>query len=291
MFVVAGGTGRLGRLVVAILLRRKAPVRVLTRDPDSDSARDLAAQGVDVVYADVRAPATLREAVRAARTVVSAVQGEVGGGAVTPATVDLQGNVHLVDAAAEAGAGLVLVSVAGAAADSPLEHCRAKAGAERHLRDTLPAWTIVRAPAFAETWIDLLERSAAPSGRPVVLGRGDNPVTFVCVRDVAQVVADAALDGAYRGSLLQVAGPDALTVTELAELVQARAGRAAPPRHVPPAALRIATWTAGLARPELGRRLRAALAMESADLVAQSSARVAGTPLAVCLADHAVARQ
>jgi len=285
VFVIAGGTGRLGRLVVAILLHRQAPVRVLTRDPGG--ARDLAARGVDVVYADVRDPATLAGAVRGARTVVSAVQGLVGVGGVIPQTVDHEGNVHLVDAAAEVGADVVLVSVAGAADDSPLELHRAKAAAERHLRHALPSWTIVRAPAFAETWIELFERSATPAGRPMVLGRGANPVTFVCVRDVAAVVADAALDGGYRGSLLQVAGPDTLTMTELAELVQAGAGRSAPPRHVPPAALRLGAWTVGLARPELGRQFRSALAMDSVDLVAQSSTTTPGTPLVDCLAGHA----
>jgi uncharacterized protein YbjT (DUF2867 family) len=286
VFVVAGGTGRLGRLVVTILRQRQAPVRVLTRDPDR--ARDLAAQGVDVVHADVRDPGTLPEVVRGARAVVSAVQSDLGS-RVPPAIVDHHGNVRLVDAAAEAGADVVLVSVAGATPDAPMELLRAKAAAEEHLRLTVPRWTIVRAPAFAETWIELLEQSARRSGRPLLLGRGANPMTFVCVRDVAAVVADAALDVSSRGSLIQIAGPDTLTLTELAERVQARAGRTAPPRRLPPAVLRVLAGTAGVARPALGRQLRAALAMESADLVAQSSVAVPTTPVSACLAGHTAA--
>jgi uncharacterized protein YbjT (DUF2867 family) len=215
------------------------------------------------------------------------VRSGVGARGVPPTIVDHQGNVHLVDAAAEAGADVLLVSVAGAAPDAPTALLRAKAAAEEHLRVIVPRWTIVRAPAFAETWIELMEHSARHSGRPLVLGRGERPMTFVCVRDVAAVVADAVLDGSSRGSLIQIAGPDTLTLTELAERVQARAGRTAPPRHLPPAVMRLLAGTAGLARPAFGRQLRAALAMASADLVAQSSVAAPGTPLSACLAGHA----
>jgi NADH dehydrogenase len=238
-----------------------------------------------VVYADVRDPDSLPDAVRGARAVVSAVR--AGAEGAPPDSLDHLGNAHVVDAAAEAGADVVLVSVAGAAPDAPLELFRAKAAAEEHLRATIPRWTIVRAPAFAETWIDRLEQSAAPSGRPVVFGRGENPITFVCVRDVAAFVADAVLDGSRRGTLIQVAGPDTLTLADLAARVQARAGRTAPPRHISPGMLRLIAVTAGLARPALRRRLRGALATDSADLVAQSSVLGPSTPLSVCLAGHA----
>ena len=43
----------------------------------------------------------------------------------------------------------------------------------------------MRATAFAELWIDVLGKTAARSGRPVVFGRGDNPINFVSVADVA----------------------------------------------------------------------------------------------------------
>jgi len=43
MILVAGGTGRLGRLVISRLVLEGRPVRVLTRDPSA--APDLAARG------------------------------------------------------------------------------------------------------------------------------------------------------------------------------------------------------------------------------------------------------
>jgi NADH dehydrogenase len=88
-------------------------------------------------------------------------------------------------AAASARAGVVLVSVVGAAADSPLELSRAKYAAEQNLRASGVPWTIVRASAFAELWAEIMTK-------PVVFGRGNNPVNFVSVSDVAAAVAAAA---------------------------------------------------------------------------------------------------
>ena len=69
-----------------------------------------------------------------------------------------------------------------------------------------------------------------------------------------------------RGSTLQIGGADDLTFNQLAASVQAAAGRAASPRHVPPAALRVMAQTIGRVKPQLGRQARAALVMDRADL-------------------------
>ena len=55
-------------------------------------------------------------AVAGVEVVVSAVHGFVGPGGVSPATVDRDGNANLTDAAKAAGAGMVLMSIVGAAA-------------------------------------------------------------------------------------------------------------------------------------------------------------------------------
>ena len=124
-------------------------------------AGHLAALGVEVATGDVRDRASLAPALDGADVVVSAVHGFTGPGGVSPATVDYQGNVNLIDAARAAGAQLVLMSVAGAAADSPMELFRMKHAAEAHLRSSGVRWTIVRATAFFELWIDILGSTAA----------------------------------------------------------------------------------------------------------------------------------
>ncbi len=264
MILVAGGTGRLGTLVVRQLADRGLTVRVLTRD--RRRADHLAHENVDVVTGDVRDLDSLTSAAGGAEIIVSAVQGFAGPGKVSPASVDRDGNSNLIEAATRASAQVVLMSVVGAAADSPMELFRMKYAAEQRLRCSGVPWTIIRSTAFLEMWAELLERTAARSGRPVVFGRGDNPVNFVSVTDVADLVVHAVTDQATRGTVLQVGGPENLTLNQLAAAVQTEAGRAGSPRHLQPGVLTLMANTIGRIRPDLGRQARAALVMDRADL-------------------------
>ena len=258
--LVAGGTGRLGTLVVTALAARGMNVRVLTRE--LHRAAHLAGVCVDIVAGDVRDPASLAAAVAGVDVVVSAVHGFAGPGGVTPASVDRDGNVHLIAAARAVGAEVVLMSVVGAAPDSPLELFRMKHAAETALAASGVPATIVRATAFFELWIELLSSTAGRSNRPLVFGRGQNPINFVSVRDVAALVDHVVTDHASRGQTLQIGGPDNLTLDQLARMVAANRGEATTPRHVPRAALHAMAATVGRIRPELGRQARAALVMD-----------------------------
>ncbi len=261
MIVIAGGTGRLGRLAAERLAGEGLAVRVLGRHATSETGSPYQA-----VKADVRDPRSLAAGCDGAKVIVSAMHGFTGAGGNSPASVDRDGNVNLIDVAGQIGADVVLTSISGAAADSPMELFRMKHAAERYLLASgLPA-TIVRPTAFVELWLDILRRTAARSGRPVVFGRGLNPINFVSVTDVAALVARVVADPASRGRDFDIGGPEALTFNDLATAVQAADGRVAPPRHVPVAALRIGANSLGRLRPALGRQLRAAIAMDQLDL-------------------------
>ncbi|MDQ0381297.1 SDR family oxidoreductase [Amycolatopsis thermophila] len=265
MILVAGGTGRLGTLVVRRLAAAGRPVRVLTRDPAR--AGHLAELPAEVVRGDVRDPRGLDAATAGATVVVSAVHGFAGPGRVTPASVDRDGNVNLIEAARRAGAAFVLTSIAGAAPGHPVELFRMKAAAEAHLLSSGVPWTIVRACAFTELYLDLLRQTAGRSGRPVVFGRGDNPVGFVPVADVAAAVTAAATDPAQRGRILHVAGAANRTMNELAAEVQGELGTGGrPPRHVPRPVLRALAATAALHESALARQAAAALLMDTTDM-------------------------
>ena len=268
MILVAGGSGRLGRRLVQRLRKRGLPVRVLTRDP----ARTASLGGVEIAVGDVREPLSLRPAVEGVDVVVSAVHGFAGPGNVSPRTVDRDGNANLIDAARAAGADVVLMSVLDPTADHPMELFRMKHAAEQHLLVSGVRSTVVAATAFGELWIELLERTARRSGRPLVFGRGNNPINFVSVDDVAWLVERVIIDPSTRGRTLQIGGPDNLTFNQLAAAIQTRAGRASPPRHVPPAVLQLMAHTVGRIKPELGRQIRAALAMDRIDLTFDPSA-------------------
>lgn len=265
--VVAGGSGLLGRQVVSDLIARGEPVRVLVRD--SGRARTVLGDGVEVLAGDVRQTAGLDKALAGASMIVSAVHGFLGGRGAGPFEVDQRGNANLVDAAAEAGASVVLVSVIGAAADSPLDLFRAKHAAEQHLRASGIPWTIVRAGPFLETWLTVLTQTAGESGRPLIFGRGERPLAFISAADVAAVVSRAATDTTLRGQILELAG-EPVTMTALAHALQAARGWHRPVRHVPRPMLRMLGTIARPVHPAFARKNRTAVAMETTDTATRS---------------------
>ena len=259
MILVVGGTGHLGRRVVERLLDSGQSVRVMARR--ADDAQDLAAAGAELFAGDVRNPRACAAATSGVSVVVSAVQGFAGPGKQTPEVVDRDGNRVLTDAARAAGADLVLLSIVDAAADHPMSLHRMKWAAEEYLRRSGVPWTAVRGTAYAETWADVLRESRDRGGRVRVFGRGDNPISFVSVEDVATAVVRAALDPALRGQVIEVGGPATLTLNQLARIVSPDTS----PRHVPRTLLRVMAVAARPVQPQLARLARAAVVMDTVD--------------------------
>lgn len=260
MIVVAGGSGLLGRLVVQALLDRGETVRAVVRD--MRRARKVLGRGVDVVVADVRHGEEISKAVQGASVVVSALHGFLGGRGAGPAEVDEIGNRNLVEAAKAGGADVVLVSILGAAADTPVELFRAKYRAEADLQASGVPWTIVRSSAFLETWLGILAKTAGKSGRPMVFGRGDRLIPFVSVLDVAPVVVEATLQPELRGQVLEVSGPD-LTMNQLAAALQDHEGWTGGIRNLPRPVLRAMSIVARPISPAFARQNATALAMDT----------------------------
>jgi NADH dehydrogenase len=270
MILVAGGTGRLGSQVVAALLARGQQVRVLARGarpapPEVADAETLTGSLLDEDAVD--------RAMSGVDTVVSAVTGFPFS---SPARVDAAGNQVLVRAAERAGAEVVLVSVAGASPGSRMGLFRAKHEAEQALARADARGTVIRPEAFADLWIELLTTTATRSHRPLVFGRGDNPIGWVAVRDVAALVVRSVEEQALRGATLTISGPERMTLRDLADRVMAAHGWAGAPRHVPPPALRVASLLPGRA----GRQAEAALAMDETPAAADDvRSRVPGLPV------------
>jgi NADH dehydrogenase len=260
VILVVGGTGRLGRLVAAELATSGHRVRVMSRGlqapaPETDPR-------IEVVVGDVRDSAAVGEAMRGVSVVVSAVQGFAGPGRISPASVDRDGNAVLIEAARRLGAEVVLVSVAGAAADASMELCRMKFAAEQSLLASGCPGTVIRPAACVQTWLEVLQSSAGRSRRPRVLGRGDNPIPWVDVNEVSAVVVRAVGDPALRGRTLDLVGPERLTLDQLARSMMEGLGWPGAPQRVPRAAVRTAAWTVGLALPKVRRICLAALEMD-----------------------------
>ena len=147
---LAGGSGFIGRAIARRLLASgQTTVRVLTRDPESARAKlDLA--GVEFVRADIAQPASLKDALAGANTIVDAIQFdgypvENPRRGLTFERIDYGGAVALVDAAKQAGVEQ-FIYISGAAADENSAHSgfRAKGRAERAIRESGLTYTIFR---------------------------------------------------------------------------------------------------------------------------------------------------
>jgi uncharacterized protein YbjT (DUF2867 family) len=265
VILIAGGTGTLGTLLVRALTTSGETVRVLTRDAGRATA--LLATGVEAIVGDARDPATAAEASNGCATVISAIHGFTGGRGISPATVDRDANLTLLRAAARNRVEqLVLVSVHGAAATHPMSLHRMKYAAEQAVISSGLRWTIIRPAPFLETWIDLIGARLPDGGKALVFGRGDNPINFVSVRDVANMVEQAVHDDTLRGRIIDVTGPDNLTFSQIAGQLTAAAGPRAKTSHIPLAALRGMSLLARPVAPAFARQAQAAVVMNTTDM-------------------------
>jgi len=262
VILVAGGTGTLGRRLIALLAARGEAVRILTRDP----ARAAGLPG-DVAVGDLRDRQSLARAVQGCSAVVAGAHGFVGVGRTSPEAIDRDGNRNLVRAAADSGVEhLVLLSTLGAAPDHPMSLHRMKYAAEQALRDSGLAWTIVRPSAYLETWVGVIGAKLATGGPALVFGPGLNPINFVAVGDVAALVDRALRDPQLRGQVVEVCGAQNLTLTELAGRLVAERGGTARIKHVPLPMLRAMSVLARPVAPGFARQARMALYLDTAPL-------------------------
>jgi NADH dehydrogenase len=265
MIALAGGTGRLGRILVERLGAGAEPVRILSRAPARARAHEATAK-VEVVAADVRDRDAVDRALAGARIVISAMSA-FGMKGVSPREVDFEGNVNLIAAAEKHGVErFVFVSALGASADSPMELARMKHLAEQRLVESKLAWTILRPSPFIETFQEVLCAPLLARGKTVVFGRAENPINFVSAHDVARFVELAMTEPALRGAIVEVGGVENLSLVQFVETFSAAIGVTGPVKHVPRLAMRLLSQLARPFDPTFARMARAGVLMDTTDM-------------------------
>jgi uncharacterized protein YbjT (DUF2867 family) len=261
MILIAGGTGTLGSRLVSLLAERDERVRVLTRDPARAVGLDTRAE---VAVGDTGNPESLRRAVAGAHTVISAIQGFAGTPGASPESVDWDGNRNLIRAALAAEARhMILISVRDASPRHPMALMRMKHAAEQELTASGLAWTVIRPSAFMETWCEVLGRPLLEKGKTMVFGRGANPINWVSAWDVAGFADQAAADLALRGLVIEVGGPENLTMTEFVRAFRRETGANGRIGHIPRPLMRIGSIVARPINPAIARLIQAGLIMDT----------------------------
>jgi uncharacterized protein YbjT (DUF2867 family) len=210
MILVTGATGTVGRAVVDRLVRAGAQVRAASRRPESADLPD----GVDVVYADLGDPDSLRSALDGVKQVFLLANG--------PDIPQHDGN--LARAAAQAGVGHIVKLSSGRAGDVaatdpiPTWH---RAG-ERAVENSGVDWTFLRPLGFmsnALIWAGSIRARDAVYA-PFAEGR----VAVVDPEDIAAVAATVLTAPGHTGQIYTLTGPEALSpawqVAVLAEVLR-----------------------------------------------------------------------
>lgn len=242
MILVAGATGALGSEICRRLVERGRPVRALTR-PTSDRARVAALRdlGASVVQGDLKNHPSLVAACDGVDAVISTVSMiATGREGDSFQTVDEQGQLALVRAAAEAGARqFVYVSFnVDATPESPL--VQAKRAVQQSLRTSGMAYTILQPSFFMEVWLGPHLGFDYREGRAQVLGTGEQKISFVSVGDVAESAVRALDAPSARNATIRFGG-SAISPREVVRIFEEESGRPYAVQEVPQAALE-AQW-------------------------------------------------
>jgi len=225
---VLGGTGFLGRHIVACLLRDGAAVRVVARRPGR-LALATGGNRLESVAADIRDAAALAAAVAGAEGAVNAVSAYVETGGITYPAIHEQGAGNLARACANQGVRrLVHISGIGADPTSPSRYIGARGRGEAIVRETFPDATILRPSViFGPEDAFLNALATVIRSAPVVplIGGGQTRLQPVHVLDVAEAACRTLADPAAGGRVYELGGAEAVSLAEIMARIAARLGR------------------------------------------------------------------
>ena len=206
MIVVTGGTGRVGRQVVAQLRERNLKVRVVSRRPGQPQA------GVETAAADLADPASLEPALRGADALFLLWP-------FTSAELTATLAPQVAKLAARHVTRIVYLS-AQPAAERPGSFW---ALTERAIEESGAAWTFLRPVGFASNtlmWADQIR-----AGDVVRWPFGAAARSLIDERDIAAVAVEALTQDGHAGARYLLSGPAVLTQAEQLAAIGRAVGR------------------------------------------------------------------
>lgn len=208
MITISGASGNVGGEAARIFREAGVPVRAIVRRASAAALR-----GHDVIVADYGSPSSLRAAIGPGDQVfmVSVYEGHAE---------RLVKHQNFIDAASDAGAQhLVYLSFINAAADAEFSHAVSHYDTEQLIiRSGLP-YTFLRTSLYQASvpWFYVDGVCEAPAG--------DGAASWVSRRDVGAAVAAVLRDpSAHAGATYSLTGPEALTMVETTERINALLG-------------------------------------------------------------------
>jgi uncharacterized protein YbjT (DUF2867 family) len=239
MILVVGATGLVGGEICRLLAERGNPLRALVRETSHpDKLARLKSVGAEQVRGDLKDRPSLDAACRGASAVISTASSTVSrqdGDSIE--SVDRQGQLSLIDAAAAAGVThFILMSFPSVETDFPLQS--AKRAVEERLQQSGMSYTILRPSFFTEVWLSPALGFDATNAKAQIYGGGQNKISWISFRDVAQCAVSALDNPRAKNAVIELGGPEPLSPLEVVRLAEQVTRKQFDVQHVPEDALR-----------------------------------------------------
>ncbi len=239
MNLVIGATGVLGTEICRLLRERGKPVRGLVRASAAAEKKEaLRKMGVEFSQGDLKDAFSLEKACQGVENIVSTATSIVSqqpGDSLMK--TDRDGHLALIGAAEKAGVRrFVYISFPPIPLEIPLQ--TAKRGVEERLKNSSLTYTILQPTVFQEVWLGPHLGFDAASGNVRIYGSGQNKISWISFRDVAQFAVLSLENQATENKVIPLGGPESLSALEVVKVFEEVTGRPFKVEHVPEEALR-----------------------------------------------------
>jgi uncharacterized protein YbjT (DUF2867 family) len=217
------------------LSARGVAVRALVRNPARAEAI-AALPNIEIVQGDMARPETLTAALQDVDRAMLISSSD-------PMMLDVQSN--FIDVARKAGVRhIVKLSGIMPELDSAFRFARMHGEIEKRLEASGMAFTHLRAGEFMPAYFRQAPSIAAKGA--MFLPMGDARIASIDVGDIAEIAADVLTSSGHEGKTYPLTGPEALTMTQVAEKLSAATGKTIRYVNVPPEDARQAQLAAGM---------------------------------------------
>ncbi len=215
MIVITGATGQLGRLVIASLLKKTPAAGIVAAVRNIDKAKDIAALGVHVRYADYTVPATWDEALKGADKLLLISSNEIG---------QRVGQHHTVIEAAKRAGVKLLAYTSVLHADTSLLGL----AAEHKETETIIRASGVPFALLRNGWYTENHTAGVPAAleHGAIYGcAGAGRISSASRADYAEAAATVLTTDGQAGRVHELAGDTAYTLAEFAAELSHQSGR------------------------------------------------------------------
>ncbi|MBI5492335.1 MAG: SDR family oxidoreductase [Deltaproteobacteria bacterium] len=232
--LVTGSTGTVGSLLIKEL-SKKTPVRAAVHT--LSKAEGIKGPNVEIAVLDLKRKDTLDAALKGIERLYL----------LTPFTPDQAELAKtFIDAAKRSGVRyIVKQSAMGADSEPGITLGRLHRQVERYIEDSGIPYAFLRPNSFMQNFINFFGSSIRSEGK-IYLPLGQGKVSYIDARDIAATAAEVLTKEGFQGRAIELTGPEALSVADVAGAFSEALGRQVIYVDVTPEAARGGMKAAGM---------------------------------------------